>query len=36
MGHGLDLSGAGEGQVAGYCEFGNERSGFIKCRKFRN
>jgi hypothetical protein len=34
MGHGLDLTGAGQGQVAGYCEFGNELSGSIKCGKF--
>jgi hypothetical protein len=34
MGHGLDLSGAIKGQVAGYCECSNERSGSIKCGKF--
>ena len=29
-GHGLDLSGLGQGQVAGCCECGNESSGSIK------
>jgi hypothetical protein len=33
-GHGLDLSGSGQGQVAGSCECGNERSGSIKCEEF--
>jgi hypothetical protein len=27
---GLDLSGSGYGPVAGFCEHGNEPSGFIK------
>ena len=30
-GHGLDLSGSGQGQVAGSYECGNEPSGSIKC-----
>jgi hypothetical protein len=29
--HGLDLSGSGQGPVAGSCEHGNEPSGSIKC-----
>jgi hypothetical protein len=29
-GHGLDLSGSGQGQVAGACECGNESLGSIK------
>jgi hypothetical protein len=33
-GHGLDQSGSGSGQVAGSCEYGDEPSGSIKCRKF--
>jgi hypothetical protein len=32
--HGLDCSGSREGQVAGACECGNERSGSIKCGVF--
>jgi len=32
--HGLDLSGSGQGQVAGTCECGNESSGSIKCGEF--
>ena len=32
--YGLDLSGSGEGQVAGTCECGNEHSGSIKCGEF--
>ena len=35
-GHRLDRSGAGQGQVAGTCECGNETSGSIKCREFLN
>ena len=30
-GHGVNRSGSGWGQVAGYWEGGNEPSGFIKC-----
>ena len=30
MGHGLDLSGSGQGQVVGTCECGNEPSGSTK------
>ena len=30
LGHGLDRSGSGDGQVAGSCECGNEPSGCIK------
>ena len=33
-GHGLDRSGSGYGQVAGFCEYDNEPSGSIKCREF--
>jgi hypothetical protein len=33
-GHVLDLSGSGEGQVAGSCEGGNEPSGYRKCGEF--
>jgi hypothetical protein len=33
-GHGLDQSGSGQGQVAGFCECGNEPSGFVKCGVF--
>ena len=33
-GHGIDLSGSGEGQAAGACELSNERSVSIKCREF--
>jgi hypothetical protein len=33
MGHGLDRSGSGQGQVAGCCGCGNEPSGSIKCEK---
>jgi hypothetical protein len=32
--HRLDLSGSGYGQVAGYCVYGDEPSGSIKCVKF--
>jgi hypothetical protein len=32
--HGLDQSGSGQGQVASFCECGNERLGSIKCRIF--
>jgi len=32
---GLDLYGSGHGHVAGTCERGNEPSGSIKCREFR-
>ena len=31
---GLDGVGSGYGQVAGACEYGNERSGSIKCGEF--
>jgi len=34
VGHGLDLSGSGYGQLAGSCECGNEPSGSIKCKEF--
>ena len=30
----LDRSGPELGQVAGYCEYGDEPSGYIKCGKF--
>ena len=33
-GHGLDLSGLEQEQVAGCCECGDEIPGFIKCGKF--
>jgi hypothetical protein len=29
--YGLDLSGSGYGQVARYCEHGNEHLGSIQC-----
>jgi hypothetical protein len=29
--YGLDLSGSGQGPVKGFCEFGNETSGFKIC-----
>ena len=32
--HGLDWSGSGKEKVAATCEYGNEHSGFIKCREF--
>ena len=32
--HGLDCSGAGQGQVSDACEHGNEPSGSIKCGEF--
>ena len=32
--HGLDSSGSGQGNVAGYCEFGNKTSGSINCGEF--
>jgi hypothetical protein len=31
---GLDLSGSGEGQMAGCCEHGNERWASVKCGEF--
>ena len=34
VGHGLDQSGSGQGQMADTCECGNETSGSIKCWKF--
>jgi len=34
MGHGLDGSGLGQGQVVGSFECGNESSGSIKCRQY--
>jgi len=34
MGHGLDLSGCGEGQVPVCCECCNKPSDSIKCGKF--
>jgi hypothetical protein len=34
VGHGLNWSGSGQGQVAGTCNCGNEHSGSIKCGKF--
>jgi hypothetical protein len=34
MGHGLDRSGLGQGQVARSCEYGDELSGSIKCGEF--
>ena len=34
MGHVVDRSGSGQGQVVGTCEFGNELSGPTKCRGF--
>jgi hypothetical protein len=33
-GHRLDLSGRGQGQVAGSCEYGDEPSGSIKYEEF--
>jgi hypothetical protein len=33
-GHGLDRSGSGSGQVAGFCKYGDEPSGSIKCGEF--
>ena len=30
-GHGLDWYGSGWGEAVGFCERGNERSGWIKC-----
>jgi hypothetical protein len=33
-GRGLDLSGSGQGQVAGSCVYGDEPSGSIKCGEF--
>jgi hypothetical protein len=33
-GHGLDRSCSGYGQVVGFCESGDERSGSIKCGEF--
>ena len=33
-GYGLDPSGSAQGQVAGYCECGNEPFGSIKCGEF--
>jgi hypothetical protein len=32
--YGLDLSGSGQGQVAGSCEHGNEPSGSVRDRSF--
>jgi len=32
--HGLDCSGSGQGQVVGFCEYGNEPSGSKKCGEF--
>ena len=32
--HGLYRSGTGQGHVAGFCESGDEPSGFIKCGEF--
>ena len=34
LGHGLDRSGSGLGQVLGTCECGNEPSGSIQCGEF--
>jgi hypothetical protein len=34
VGHGLDQSGSGYGQVAGSCVYGDEPSGSIKCGEF--
>jgi hypothetical protein len=31
VGYELDLTGSGQGQMAGTCEYGNEPSGSIKC-----
>ena len=33
-GHGLDLPGSGQGQVADTCKCGNEPTGSIKCGEF--
>jgi hypothetical protein len=33
-GYGLDQSGSGEGQEAGFCKCGDEPSGSIKCGEF--
>jgi hypothetical protein len=34
MGHGVDRSGSGYGQVAGISECGNELLDYIKCGKY--
>jgi len=34
VGRGLDISGTGQGHVAGTFEHGNKPSDFIKCGKF--
>jgi hypothetical protein len=34
--YGLDRSGSGQGEVAGFCAFGNEFSGSINARSFLN
>jgi hypothetical protein len=34
VGHGLDLSGSGEGQVADTCKSDSELPGSIKCGEF--
>ena len=33
-GHGLDLSGSGQGQMVGTCEYSNFPSGSIKCGEY--
>jgi hypothetical protein len=33
-GHGLDSCGAGQGEVVGCCEHGNEPSASVDCREF--
>jgi hypothetical protein len=32
--HRMDLTGSGQGQLAGCCEHGNEHYGFIKCGEY--
>jgi hypothetical protein len=34
VGHGLDRSGSGQGQVTGICKCGNEPSGSVKWGEF--
>jgi len=34
LGYGLFRAGSGGGQVAGTCDCGSERSGFVKCGEF--
>jgi len=36
MGHGLDCSRSGLGEVENSCEYGNDASDSIKCEEFLN